>query len=87
VAQGGSAESRFWRLTCEQMREALLATGAVSEEELDRYAALLKNPEVSYLLPMAIAAWGQRPAEEVGNAVGGGARAGRQAAGGERRHG
>jgi SAM-dependent methyltransferase len=71
VAQGGSAESRFWRLTCEQMREALLATGAVSEEELDRYAALLENPEVSYLLPLAIAAWGQRPAE-VGAAVGGG---------------
>jgi hypothetical protein len=70
VAQGGSAESRHWRLTCEQMREALLAAGAVSEEELDRYAALLENPEVSYLLPLTIAAWGQRAAEGVGAAVG-----------------
>ena len=72
MAQGGSAESRFWRLTCEQMREALLATGAMPEEELDRYAALLENPAVSYLLPMAIAAWGQRPAEDGGAAGGGG---------------
>lgn len=62
AAQGGSAASRFWRLTVEQLREGLLAAGLIAAEELARYEALLDDPAVTYLLPMAVAAWGQRPA-------------------------
>jgi SAM-dependent methyltransferase len=71
VAQGGSAASRFWQLTNEQMREGMLATGLMTAAELARYEALLEDPAVTYLMPMAVAAWGQRPAEGLDTESGG----------------
>ena len=45
VLQGGSPVAEFFRLTAEQMRDRVLASGALSEERLDQAIALLKDPD------------------------------------------
>ena len=62
VAYGGSPTARVWRLTTEQVREALVGTGVLSEGELERYLALLEDPGFAWLMPTVVAVWGRRPA-------------------------
>jgi 2-polyprenyl-3-methyl-5-hydroxy-6-metoxy-1,4-benzoquinol methylase len=64
VAQGGSGLAQFWRLTIEQMRGLIVGPAALSEPELERYYALLDNPEVSWLMPTLVAVWGRKPMPE-----------------------
>jgi SAM-dependent methyltransferase len=61
VAQGGSALSRIPRLTAEQLQQVMLNAGLVSEQELQRYFALLDDPDFTWLMPIMIAVWGRRP--------------------------
>jgi len=61
VLQGGSPVAEFFRLTAEQMRDRVLASGALSEERLDQAIALLKDPDFWAFTDGMIAVWGQRP--------------------------
>jgi hypothetical protein len=62
VARGGSPTAQVWRLTTEQMRGAIVGTGMVTEDDLERYLTLLENPDFTWLMPTMIAVWGRRPA-------------------------
>jgi SAM-dependent methyltransferase len=61
VLQGGSPVAEFFRLTAEQMRDRVLASGALSEERLDQAIALLKDPDFWAFTDGMVAVWGQRP--------------------------
>src|SRR5690348_12179117 len=59
VAWGGSPLAPIMRLTIEQLREALLGTGAVSEPDLVRCLAVLEDPEFVWTQPTMVAVWGR----------------------------
>jgi SAM-dependent methyltransferase len=60
--RGGEAGGRVWRLTFEQLREPMVASGRVSAGELDRVLALCDDPALSFLSQITVAAWGTRAA-------------------------
>jgi hypothetical protein len=60
--RGGTAGSRVWRLTVEQLREPMIEAGLATTEDLDRLCALLDDPAFAAMSPLIMAAWGQRPA-------------------------
>jgi len=62
VLQGGSPTAEFFRLTAEQMRDRILAFGALTEERLDQAIALLKDASFWTFADAIVAVWGQRPA-------------------------
>jgi SAM-dependent methyltransferase len=59
--RGGEAGGELWRLTFAQLREPMLATGRISATEIDTACDLCRHG-LSFLSPVAMAAWGQRPA-------------------------
>lgn len=61
VAHGGSPAAEAWRLTTEQMRDAIVGPGRLSEPELERYVALLQDPGVVWMMPTMVAVWGRQP--------------------------
>jgi SAM-dependent methyltransferase len=61
---GGSPASIAWRLAFEQLREELVAMGALSDDDVSAVAALLDDPDTSFLTQTTIAAWGQCHANE-----------------------
>ena len=60
--RGGEAGGRVWRLTFEQLREPMVASGRISASELDRVLGLCEDPALSFLSQLTIAAWGRRAA-------------------------
>jgi SAM-dependent methyltransferase len=62
VLQGGSPVAEFFRLTAEQMRDRVLASGAITENRLDQAIALLDDPDFWAFSDGMVAVWGQRPA-------------------------
>jgi SAM-dependent methyltransferase len=60
--RGGEAGGRVWRLTFEQLREPIVASGRVSAAELDRVLGLCEDPALSFLSQVTVAAWGRRAA-------------------------
>ncbi len=61
IARGGSPVANAWRLTIEQTRGAIVSSDGLSEAELERYFALLQDPDVAWMMPTVVAAWGRRP--------------------------
>lgn len=61
VRTGGSAGSRAWSLSVEQLRTQLVATGIVNDQDIDLHITDLNNPELNYLSPLMITARGRRP--------------------------
>lgn len=60
--QGGSAGASLTRANFEQLRDALIAGGYVTEEELEEDIAKLDDPEFMTPSPIMWRTWGQRPA-------------------------
>jgi hypothetical protein len=58
---GGSEMSN--PLSQSPVRAALLATGMVTEAEIDAFLALLRDPTVALMRNILMAAWGRRPLE------------------------
>ena len=56
-----SAESDFARLSVERTREALIAAGLVTAEEVDRFLAAASRPDASHVSLFLVSARGQRP--------------------------
>ena len=62
ILPGGSPGTAAHRFTLEHLRAPLLASGELSEEELDRELAGRDDPETLCSLPsILVAAWGRRP--------------------------
>ena len=61
VLQGGSPAAEFFSLTAEQMREPILASGALSADGLAEALTLLRAPNFWAFAGGCVAVWGQRP--------------------------
>jgi SAM-dependent methyltransferase len=58
---GGGAGGRAWQLTFIQLREALIASGGVAEDEVDAAVALCDNPDLRFMSQLCVTAWGRPP--------------------------
>ena len=61
VWRGGGDGMHLWRLTFEQLRAAMIAAG-LPAADIDRAVELCDDPAVAFIAPLAMAAWGRRPA-------------------------
>jgi SAM-dependent methyltransferase len=61
MVRGGQARAIPWRLLYSQIGPSLVASGELTELELDEYAALLENPGFIMMGEIMMAAWGRRP--------------------------
>jgi hypothetical protein len=50
----------------EQLREELVATGEMTDDDVAAIIALLDDPAIAFLTQTTVAAWGQRPAASSG---------------------
>lgn len=55
------ADATVARLTAEQLKVEVLATGALTQADFEAYAQLLENPAFLAQSALMIAAWGHRP--------------------------
>jgi SAM-dependent methyltransferase len=62
VAWGGRARD-FGHLTVETLRTQILGAGLLTEEEIEQFASLIRQPEFGYMPLPIVTAWGQRPEE------------------------
>jgi SAM-dependent methyltransferase len=62
VLRGGSPGTAFDRYSILAHRDAILATGALTESELDETLRFLEDPVELVLTPVLFAAWGRKPA-------------------------
>jgi SAM-dependent methyltransferase len=60
---GGSAGAALARTAIEQLRDAILATGSITEQELEADLLRLDDPAVAYPSPLLWATWARRPAK------------------------
>lgn len=60
--RGGEAGGRVWRLTFDQLREPMLASGLVTSADIDEAIALCDRPEFWFVSQLTMAARGRRPA-------------------------
>jgi len=61
MVRGGSPDADFWRLTWQQLSAETLASGELSESELERLLDLLADPHFTWSEATMWSAWGQRP--------------------------
>jgi SAM-dependent methyltransferase len=61
IWRGGQPGGIVWKLTLTQLREQLIAHGAVTAAEVDTVIALCDDPRLAFMSQATIAAWGQRP--------------------------
>jgi 2-polyprenyl-3-methyl-5-hydroxy-6-metoxy-1,4-benzoquinol methylase len=59
VVTGGSEQ--WARGTVEQLAPALVGTGLVTDADIERFLAVTADPDVFYVCPLMVSAWGQRP--------------------------
>jgi SAM-dependent methyltransferase len=65
IMEGGSAATRWFRLSMAQVREHLTSSGRLSASEIEAMLELFENPEFAAWTPVIVSAWGRRP--EVAN--------------------
>jgi len=61
VLRGGSPMAEFFQLSAEQMRDKVIAAGALSAERFVAGLALLDDPKFWAFAGAGIAVWGKRP--------------------------
>ena len=61
IWRGGQAGGRIWALTLVQLREPMIATGLVDNDDIDAVLALCDDPLRSVLSPVMMSVWGRRP--------------------------
>jgi hypothetical protein len=61
LLRGASEVAEFFALTAEQMREPMLASGAIDAEQLNRALELLSRPTFWAFGGGGVSVWGQRP--------------------------
>jgi hypothetical protein len=60
MVAGGSPLAQFWRLTWEQLRPLLVASGPLAQRDVDEVVALFDDPAFVWVAPTIMAAWGRR---------------------------
>jgi 2-polyprenyl-3-methyl-5-hydroxy-6-metoxy-1,4-benzoquinol methylase len=60
--RGGDPGGTVWRLTLAQLRDAMVDTGTVTADDVDRVMDFCADPTFSLLSQLTVAAWGRRPA-------------------------
>ena len=60
--RGGEVGGALWRLTINQVREEMLASGLVTPADIDHVLALCDDPSFASVSPIVMAAHGRRPA-------------------------
>jgi SAM-dependent methyltransferase len=58
---GGSAGAAHTRLNYQQLRDPILATGQITEEEFEQDLSRLEDPDFELRSPILWTAWGRRP--------------------------
>jgi hypothetical protein len=61
MVHGGTPTSQFDLLTFTQLRDWVRATGQLSSDELDRFAALLDDADFAWMGAVMMTVWGRRP--------------------------
>jgi SAM-dependent methyltransferase len=61
VFQGGSPEVEFHRLTYQQLRDLVLTSGRMTEEEYTKFLALFDDPSFAFRFFLLMSAWGRKP--------------------------
>jgi SAM-dependent methyltransferase len=61
LVQGGTQDTAFFRLSLESLREPIVASGALTDDQAGEALRLLDDPELVYLSPLMVAAWGRKP--------------------------
>jgi SAM-dependent methyltransferase len=59
--RGGNDQRALLRLSVEQLRDDLVATGEMDQTQVDGFIALLRDPEFRWMSQLMIAAHGRRP--------------------------
>lgn len=59
---GGTPSARFWRITLEQIRDQIVASGRLTSQEFQRYQELLEDPGYRWLSLLMMSVWGRRAA-------------------------
>ena len=61
VYRGGSPGTAFMRLSLDSLRDALVAAGALTADDVDQALARVDDPETVFTSPLMIGAWGRKP--------------------------
>ena len=61
ILHGGMPGAEAWRLTYEQLRGELVASGEMGQNEVDETLALLSDTEFTFISQILMAAWARRP--------------------------
>jgi SAM-dependent methyltransferase len=60
MTRGGSPDARFWRVTFTQLQERMVATGLLTDQEMEQFLALYDDPNFVLMGPVLMAVWGRR---------------------------
>ncbi len=60
LMRGGSAQAELAVLTLTRLRERVLATGLVSDRDVEHAVASLQDPDFAVMAPTQVAAWGRK---------------------------
>ena len=61
MVRGGTQPASVWRLTAEQVRPRIIASGYLSEGEMTEVLALFEDPSFAWMEGMVVATWGRKP--------------------------
>jgi hypothetical protein len=61
IMHAGTKLARFWQLTSVQLRDRIVATGLVTDAEMDEYLALHDDEDFVTMTVIILSAWGRRP--------------------------
>jgi SAM-dependent methyltransferase len=61
VQPGGSPFATMLRAQVDEMRPDLLSSGSVDESDIERFTAVLNDPEFAFMSPTMVTTWGRRP--------------------------
>jgi 2-polyprenyl-3-methyl-5-hydroxy-6-metoxy-1,4-benzoquinol methylase len=67
---GGQAGGRVWKLTLEQLGDALVESDLVTEADVDAALELCDDPRLRFLSQLVVTAWGRRPVESTASRTG-----------------
>jgi SAM-dependent methyltransferase len=60
MVRGGTPPAEVWRLTAEQVRPRLIASGLLSADDMARVVSLLANPSFAWMEGLVMATWGRK---------------------------
>ncbi|MGH3846500.1 MAG: methyltransferase domain-containing protein [Pseudonocardiaceae bacterium] len=61
LTRGGSAEAQFWIHSFDRLREALVAAGLVTEQEMTAARTVAEDPSFATMTPTLVSTWGRVP--------------------------